>query len=433
MISWRKLTLAVGLTLLAFSCQKDPVEELIVAAPDAALESSQAQDIRPCGMELHMQDLLKNPAFFERHQRRLDRIGSTIQTRSSHCQSPIVIPVAIHYQRLPGKNHDVQCLTDLAINQVETLNEDYSGTNFEIAQKWFGENIDQLFPGTNYGEVCVKFCIATKGHPDGYGLGDGDPAVTVNQTNGDFNSDWSGYLNVYVRNIQYLGYSPFGGSGNGDGVVIDDDAFGTAPSCGSVSPSAPYGLGRTLTHEIGHFFFLDHIWGSGCGPDNDDMVADTPESREPYGACPPTTAASCDSRDLHMNYMDYVYDECMYMFSAGQATRMEDYIARELGHMVTKGASVCEEGSGPPSSGDCTVPTSSNISVNRKKVTISWNGVSDTGFTVEYALQGSSNPTVATTSANSITLNGMKSGTYNYTVKANCDSNGAVSGSFKVD
>lgn len=140
------------------------------------------------------------------------------------------------------------------------------------------------------GEACLRFCIADKNHPAGFGLNNGDPAITLNKISGDTNAQWIGYLNIFViPNTGTLGYSPLGGEGNGDGIVIDATAFGTGNGCGSIKADAPFNLGRTLTHELGHYFLLDHIWGygeNGTGCQVDDSVADTPNQESDYGGVP---------------------------------------------------------------------------------------------------------------------------------------------------
>ena len=103
-------------------------------------------------------------------------------------------------------------------------------------------------------------CLATTDHPAGFGLVEGDYAVTIDQTTGDFNSAWSGYMNIWVRDIGPLGYSPLGGSGNGDGVTCHPQAFSSI-SCGGNSLYGAYDLGRTITHEVGHYLLLNHPWG----------------------------------------------------------------------------------------------------------------------------------------------------------------------------
>lgn len=146
----------------------------------------------------------------------------------------------------------------------------------------------------------------------------------------------SQYVNVWVTNIastgggQILGYAQFpnqsglaglganNGAGNTDGVVVD------YRSVGSLANTGPWGntngAGRTLTHELGHFFGLRHIWGDGgCGID--DFCADTPTSDAANGGCN-TNHVSCGTTDMVRNYMDYTNDNCMNIYTQDQADRM---------------------------------------------------------------------------------------------------------------
>ncbi|MDF1516870.1 MAG: zinc metalloprotease [Lutibacter sp.] len=136
-------------------------------------------------------------------------------------------------------------------------------------------------------------------------------------------TDASTYLNIWVCEIGggILGYAQFpGGSLATDGVVIGSDYFGENAAGGV------YGHGRTATHEVGHWLNLRHIWGDGrCR--QDDFIADTPSSDGPNYQCPPYPTVNCSSNDMTMNYMDYVYDDCMYMFSLGQNDRMRTIFA----------------------------------------------------------------------------------------------------------
>jgi hypothetical protein len=292
-------------------------------------------------MQEHMQELLSNPQYAQEYQKRqlkFEAVQARSASKAALCSNPVVLPIAIHYQGIGSP--DQACLVALAQNQVDILNNDYHGTSSDISNWTSGSS--SFFPGVSNGETCVEFCLATNSHPAGYGLTEGQPAVTINTTSGDFNSDWSGYINVWVRNISGLGYSPLGGSGNGDGVAVDITAFGSGPGCSGVVPGVPYHLGRTLTHELGHFMNLSHIWGGGCGAD--DGVADTPDSSGPYFGCPTNGVASCGSTDMHMSFMDYSDDPCMYMFSAGQSTRMENWVSAALGNVAANANTTC----GPP-------------------------------------------------------------------------------------
>jgi len=126
-------------------------------------------------------------------------------------------------------------------------------------------------------------------------------------------------LNMWIGTIGggILGYAQFpGGSAATDGVVVDPKYFGTTGTA-----TAPFDGGRTMTHEVGHWLNLRHIWGDGrCN--RDDFVADTPTSDRPNYGCPGFPTTHCRSTDMTMNYMDYVNDDCMYMFSLGQKERM---------------------------------------------------------------------------------------------------------------
>jgi hypothetical protein len=134
------------------------------------------------------------------------------------------------------------------------------------------------------------------------------------------------YLNVWVCALEddVLGYGQFpGGPPETDGVAIHYTAFGTGGSA-----RAPFDLGRTLTHEAGHFLNLSHIWGEGriasCG--DDDFVSDTPPQLDKNSGKPSFPHLSCKKAEPHgdmfMNYMDYVDDDSMFLFTRGQVERM---------------------------------------------------------------------------------------------------------------
>ncbi len=134
------------------------------------------------------------------------------------------------------------------------------------------------------------------------------------------------HLNIWVCNIGggILGYAQFpGGPAATDGVVVGPNYFGDT---GYVS--APFDKGRTVTHEVGHYLNLRHIWGDGrCR--QDDFVADTPSSDGPNYGCPGYPTVNCKSTDMTMNYMDYTNDNCMYMFSEGQKSRLRTVFASD--------------------------------------------------------------------------------------------------------
>lgn len=113
---------------------------------------------------------------------------------------------------------------------------------------------------------------------------------------------------------------------NTDGVTAGYQYFGTDDEDdGSFIIDAPYNKGRTMTHEVGHFLGLRHIWGdtSSCG--NNDYCADTPDATGSNSGCN-KNLDSCPAdglgNDMVENYMDYTNDTCMDTFTADQKTRM---------------------------------------------------------------------------------------------------------------
>ncbi|MCB0705884.1 MAG: T9SS type A sorting domain-containing protein [Saprospiraceae bacterium] len=133
------------------------------------------------------------------------------------------------------------------------------------------------------------------------------------------------YLNIWIANMgaNQTGRSSFPGQGiqAEDGVVIDPRYFGTI---GLAADEAPYHLGRTATHEIGHYFNLLHPWGPDpISCNQDDGVTDTPESGQTFlMTCPTDEQESCSSSDMYTNFMYYTDDACMGQFTPGQRDRV---------------------------------------------------------------------------------------------------------------
>lgn len=134
------------------------------------------------------------------------------------------------------------------------------------------------------------------------------------------------YLNIWIGQFPdgVGGEASFPGQDTltEDGIRIDPEHFGRT---GTAAP--PYHLGRTTTHEIGHYLNLYHLWG-GDGDEDllcqfDDEVADTPEQAFNYrDLCPSGIQQSCGTPDMYQNYLNYTHDACMALFTTGQKTRM---------------------------------------------------------------------------------------------------------------
>ena len=131
-------------------------------------------------------------------------------------------------------------------------------------------------------------------------------------------------LNIWTTNGPgYLGFATFPSwykrSPQLDGIVLDYNSF-VGGAYGT-----DFSLGKTATHETGHWLGLLHTFQGGCN-DKGDYVDDTPAERSPGAGCPEglDTCPLPGTDPIH-NYMDYTFDSCYDQFTAGQADRMQDF------------------------------------------------------------------------------------------------------------
>lgn len=242
---------------------------------------------------------------------------------NQHAKSGTVlqIPVVIHVVW----NDPVENISDAQIQtQLDVLNDDFRKRN---ADTTFIPGVFQPLAA----DIEIEFVLAQRDTLGAPTTGINRIQTTIDEF-GNFNPaalqavppwDTTAYLNIYICEITnggfILGYAtrpgmPLGGF---DGIVMDYRYFGTI---GTVQP--PYDLGRTLTHEVGHYLNLLHIWGDNGGCSDDDLVNDTPSQEFPNYGCNTHPLNSCSSDDMFMNYMDYGDDPCLVMFTQGQKMRM---------------------------------------------------------------------------------------------------------------
>jgi hypothetical protein len=205
-------------------------------------------------------------------------------------------------------------------SQIDVLNEDFGFTNTDR------NNIPSLFSGAASQDIKIRFVwdpsrVTRKATTKTSWRT--DDAMKKSSRGGINPTSPTTTLNIWVCNLSsgLLGYAQFpGGSAATDGVVCDNNAFGR----GNYSLYSAFNKGRTTTHEVGHWFNLRHIWGDAtCG---NDQVGDTPLHNTANYGCPTYPHLSTCSGtpvEMTMNYMDYTDDACMYMFTLGQAGRMQ--------------------------------------------------------------------------------------------------------------
>ena len=265
----------------------------------------------------------------------------------------ITIPVVVHVMHEGtaigiGKN-----ISDVQIqSQIDVLNEDFRRLNSDILfvpAAFRGVSVDPL----------IQFCLAQQkpdGTPTNGILRYGDPSFssfTIDEMNNIIkpNTIWdrNKYLNIWT--IQFggsdtgtLGYAQFPNSGqaNTDGVVMRYDAFGRLGNLAN-----HYNLGRTTTHEVGHWLDLKHIWGDENDCAADDQVIDTPLQGVNSNALYTDTSTSCPNFPItdsctsiypgimFMNFMDYGWHECKTMYTYGQFARIDAALFNQRAGLLT--------------------------------------------------------------------------------------------------
>lgn len=286
-----------------------------------------------CGTDRLLKSFLQNdPAAAQRLQQHWESVEEYLQTNHSGNRQDVIItiPVVFHVIHSGQSVGNGLNISDAQIfSQIDVLNECYRKRNADTAlvPNWFKSDIS---------DIEIEFCLATT-DPNG----NSTTGITRHQFNNITNFDvtvkpgtqwdYTRYLNIWTTNLgtSILGYATFPNAGpsNQDGVVLDYRYVGRAPA----NPfNTNYKLGKTAVHETGHWLGLYHTFQDSCkgtSPSDcsflGDRICDTPPSREANYGTPNLIQNTCtetpvDEYDMWMNYMDYVDDENLQMFTHGQ-------------------------------------------------------------------------------------------------------------------
>lgn len=289
---------------------------------------------RTCGTDAYVKQLEQEDAGYSLRRIAIEQRVQQATRQESHSQGQqlrqgvITIPVVFHVVY----NSEEENISDEQLySQLDILNADFRRLNTDAV------NTPEYFQGVA-ADAEIEFCLATidpEGNPT-TGITrtrSGQSAFSYVRDNIKYAVEggtniWnsSQYLNIWICNIEsgILGYATLpGAAAHRDGVVLYYKSVGAPPA----NPfPGPYNLGRTATHEVGHWLGLRHIWGSGSSCLDSDGIDDTPNQLSETPGCPSGINISCENGpfgNMYQNYMDYTNDNCMNLFTAGQVNFMK--------------------------------------------------------------------------------------------------------------
>ena len=384
-----------------------------------------------CGSTAYLHAQMQADTGLARRMQQIEQFTSAYvaaHPQGSGSRAVITIPVVFHVLY----NTAAQNIADsFCIAQIAQLNLDYARLNTDAANT--PAPFAAVAANTN-----IQFCLAVR-DPNGAattGIIHKATTVTSFSTNdaakysaqgGDNAWPAASYLNIWSCNLGggLLGYSQFpGGAAATDGCVILYNSIG---SMLRPTTATPYNLGRTVTHEVGHWLNLYHIWGDDGGAcTGSDNCADTPnQGSENYGCPTYPLTDNCTATSpgvMFMNYMDYVDDGCMNMFSQNQAQRMQANFASGGARTGILSSQGCVS-VGPP----CAVATGlTTTAITSTSATYSWAAVTGaSSYVLQYRVVGTTTWTSVTVSGLTYTINGLTPNTnYEWQVETKCSNSG---------
>jgi PKD repeat protein len=300
---------------------------LLITGGMMAQQTKSVPGKRKCGT-MESTELLKqqDPTYAARLQAMEEFTQNYIANHPQEMDKAVItIPVVVHMVY----NTTAQNLSDSRVNeQIAVLNADYAGLNTHGMQ---------LFNTSLKVNTELQFCLAQVDPTGAATTGIERRSTTTTSFSYSGNGvkyyssggldqwDPHNYMNIWVCNLSggLCGYAEFPTANLSAtfGVVIHYQYFG------KTGASAPYNLGGTTTHEIGHCFNLYHIWGDDSGAcTGTDYCTDTPNQADcTYGTHTGLLTDACTTTTpgiMYMNFMDYSDDASYSNFTPNQKARI---------------------------------------------------------------------------------------------------------------
>ncbi len=308
-MNFKNLVFAIVL-ISVFSCQKEIGPESKIANSEVVNETS----FKHCSSDEYLAEMMEKNPTLKQNREEIEAMTSRFTSEYNNKvtnRAIITIPVVFHVvYRTTAEN-----VTNTQIaNQLARLNGDFATSEFKFVMA-------QRTPtGVATTGIERKLTTTTSFTYD--------DKVKSSSTGGLNAWDATKYLNIWTCNLGggLLGYATFpGGPPSVDGVVV---LYSSLPG----GTAAPYNLGRTATHEVGHWLNLYHTFQGGCARNastGGDLVADTPAEKSSAFGCPSgrDSCPTIDGLDPITNYMDYTDDGCMTNFTSGQKVRAQAIFA----------------------------------------------------------------------------------------------------------
>lgn len=316
----------------------------------------EGETVEYCHQHTHLNEMLKDPVFKKQYEKdqaqlKLDRDAFIAAKAKGDIPSKAAIfriPVVFH---LLHNNGTEKISTAQIMDALAILNRDYNLQNADannVYTAWQGAPAD----------VQIEFVLATKA-PNGAcfsgitytvdpitndGSNGTDQVNAIRDGNDVYNGEWAGnkYLNIFICK-EIGGAAGYTWLPSGQGALMRRGIFVLSNYVGSIG-TGTVGRSRTLTHEVGHWLGLPHVWGgtnnpglaSNCSNGSDDGIDDTPETIGNQSCFLTNNTCNLDSAywgfdqvDNVENYMEYSY--CSKMFTNGQAQVMQGTLASSVG------------------------------------------------------------------------------------------------------